>query len=171
MAKGARPTTRAAREALTGKSDIPESNVQVGEFTRRKTKDPFFGEVLHATNKYFYVDQVKDNDSAIIMTSNIAVVKGNPVLVTGDNTAIYLKDWQFRRMISKDGIDTYAVKINRNYFKEYTFKSNFQEFSFGGKKDTFDSLRKVAIEQQKQKRLWKSGGRVIIQQHGIIPYA
>lgn len=58
MAKGARPTTRAAREALAGKSDIPESNVQVGEFTKRKTKDPFFGEVLHTTNKYFYVDQV-----------------------------------------------------------------------------------------------------------------
>lgn len=149
----------------------PKATFKSASSLKEKQKTRFFGEVLHTTNKYFYVDQVKDNDSAIIMTSNIAVVKGNPVLVTGDNTAIYLKDWQFRRMISKDGIDTYAVKINRNYFKEYTFKSNFQEFSFGGKKDTFDSLRKVAIEQQKQKRQWKSGGRVIIQQHGIIPYA
>lgn len=146
-----------------GKSSngIPPSNVEGWRGT--KGKDPFFGEVAKTSNKYMMVDQVTDADSAIIMTNNVQVVKGNMVMVTGRNTAVYLKNGQYRRMVSEDGAEAFAVKINRNYFKEYTFKS---DFDFGGKKDTFDSLHQTAAQQQRQKTKWKSGGRIVISSNG-----
>ena len=110
-------------------------------------------------------DQVTNKENAIVMTNNIAVVKGNAVLVTGKNSAIYLKDWQFRKMESDNGATAFAVKINKKYFKEYTFQSSFD---FGGEKDTFETLWEKAFSQQKQKQAWKSGGRVIISRNSII---
>lgn len=144
-----------------GSNGMPPSNVD--GWRGPKGKDAFFGEVAKISNKYMMVDQVKDADSAIIMTNNVQVVKGNMVMVTGRNTAVYLKDWQYRRMVSEDGAEAFAVKINRNYFKEYTFRS---DFDFGDKKDTFDSLHKTAAQQQRRKTKWKSGGRIIISNNG-----
>ena len=94
---------------------IPPSNV--GKYGKPK-KDSFFGEVQSVSGKYFIVDQVKDRDNAIIKTKNITAVKGNIVMVTGNNTAVYLKDWQARRIYDKQTGEAYAVKINRKYFKE-----------------------------------------------------
>ena len=137
-------------------SGIPTSNV--ADYKGHKEKNPFFGEVAKVSNKYFFFDQVKDTNSCIVVTNNLTAIKGNPVMITGKNTAIYLKDWQFKRLESRDGTEAYAVKLNKNYFKEYTFKS---DFDFGGEKDTFDSLYKVAISQHKAKRGWKDGGKTV----------
>lgn len=41
------------------------------------------------SNKYVYYKAVQDNDNIIIRTNNI---KGNFVLVVGNNKAVYLKD-------------------------------------------------------------------------------
>lgn len=138
---------------------IPESNVST--FKGAHGQDPFFGEVAKTTNKYMMFDQVRDKDNAIIMTNNIKIIKGNPVLVTGDHTAIYLKNGQYRLMVdNKNGVEAFAVKVNRNNFKEYTFRGAFDNAP--AKKDTFDSLWKKAVSQQKRKQKWKSGGRIWI---------
>lgn len=152
-------------------SNLKESSNIASNVNKNNTStsdDRFFGTVQHESQKYFYFDQCenRDSDTCIVMTNNIKVVKGNPVLVTGNNTAIYLKNWQFRLMESREGMTAFAVKVNKNYFKEYTFKNNFDGLSFE-KKDTFESLREVAIEQHKQRRAWKSGGMVTIGSYDI----
>ena len=113
-------------------------------------------------------DQVTDRDSCIVMTNNIKVINGNVVMVTGQNTAIYLKDWQWRKMTNQETGDAFAVKLNKGYFKEYTFKNPFTEFGFDDGKDTFDTLWKTAAKQQRKKRAWKSGGRVIVGKYGFV---
>lgn len=152
------------RGGNSGISAIPQSNVS--GFKGIKEHDSFFGTVAKVSNKYMMVDQVTDKDKAIIMTKNVAVVKGNAVLVTGENSAVYLKDWQFRRMVNRDGEEAYAVKINRNYFKEYTFKGSFD---YIGAKSSFDDYWNVAAQQQRAKNTWKSGGVVIISHNKLIP--
>ena len=142
---------------------IPESNVKYSDMGKR---DSFFGKVLQRSNKYFIPDQINDEDNAIIKTNNITVVKDSIVMVTGNNTAIYLKDWQVRRIFDKELGEMYAVKINRNYFKEYTFKTNFSEFSFD-KKDTFDSLWETAKKQHEQAREIKNNGVILITSRGL----
>ena len=142
---------------------IPESNVKYSDMVKR---DSFFGKVLQRSNKYFIPDQINDEDNAIIKTNNITVVKDSIVMVTGNNTAIYLKDWQVRRIFDKELGEMYAVKINRNYFKEYTFKTNFSEFSFD-KKDTFDSLWETAKKQHEQAREIKNNGVILITSRGL----
>lgn len=142
---------------------IPESNVKYPDMAKR---DSFFGKVLQRSNKYFIPDQIKDEDNAIIKTNNITVVKDSIVMVTGNNTAVYLKDWQVRRIFDKELGEMYAVKINRNYFKEYTFKTNFSEFSFD-KKDTFDSLWEAAKMQHEQAREIKNDGVILITSRGL----
>lgn len=149
-----------SRGASSGATSvIPPSNVK--DFKGTKTNDSFFGEVAKVSNKYMLIDQVQDRDNAIIMTSDVKVVKGNMIMMTGENTAIYLKPWQFRLMENYDlGVQTFAVKLSRKYFKEYTFKSSFDDY--GGERETFDSLWKTAAAQQRRKTKWKVGKRVII---------
>ena len=111
----------------------------------------FFGEVKYISNKYFTFDHVIDNDCIILITSNIAEVKGTPVLVVGSNKAVYLKDWQIRRIHNyDDSFNGYAVKLNRNFFKVYTFKSNFENFSFEND-ETFDDFAEIANSQNSEK--------------------
>lgn len=148
-----------SRGASSGAGNvIPQSNVS--NYSGAKATDRFFGEVAKTSNQYMMFDQVKDKDNAIIMTNDVKVIKGHMVMLTGENTAIYLKDWQYRLMKTKDGTEAFAVKINRNSFKEYTFKSGFSDY--GGEKETFDSLWKTAIAQQRRKTQWKSGGRIVV---------
>lgn len=54
------------------------------------------------SNKYVYYKAVQDNDNIIIHTNNIKGIKGNFVLVVGNNKAIYLKDWQGRQSRTRD---------------------------------------------------------------------
>lgn len=112
--------------------------------------DKFFGKTQYYSNKYFSYDSVIDKDNIIVRTNNIKMIKGNPVLIVDNNKGIYLKDWQVAPIkMNRGEVNTYAVKLNRNYMKEYTFKSNFDDVSFS-KKDDFNSLMKVARSQQKR---------------------
>lgn len=108
----------------------------------------FFGDSIeHTSNKYFKFNRIVDENNIIILTNNIKVLKGNYVLLVDNNKGVYLKDWQVRKVHNFDyGVNTYAVKLNKNYFKPYTFNFNFDDMAFE-KEDTFETLVEVANEQ------------------------
>lgn len=109
----------------------------------------FFGDNLKMTsNKYFKFTHVKDDDNIIIFTKNVKYWfnKDQYLLVVDNNKAIYLKSWQVKEVCADNGVCGYAVKLNRNFFKTYTFSFDFEGFLFE-KEDTFDSLVEVAKEQ------------------------
>lgn len=109
------------------------------------------GNKVKETNKYFTYKHFLDDDTVIINTNNVREVKGNPVLVVGKNKAVYLKDWNIRTAHNYGDIceDFYLVKIQRQYFKPYTFKSAFEDFCFDADQD-FDTLLAVAQAQDQQ---------------------
>ena len=107
----------------------------------------FFGEVEHKSNKYFTFNHYINDNEAIIITNNVKYIKGNPVLIIANNKAIYLKDWLVKSVHNYfNDIYAYAVKINRQYFKPYTFKSDFEDMCIETEY-TFDDLLNVAKEQ------------------------
>lgn len=122
-------------------------------------KNKFFGDVHKVTNKYFEIkSQNPSDDEAIVFTNNVTFIKGNPVLITDNNKGVYLKDWNilqasldFPDESTHNIINTYAVKVNRKYFKEYTFRTDFEGISFD-KALTFDSIKKIAKQQEKQRK-------------------
>ena len=148
---------RGASSGIAVRSNITGAGVE---------SDNFFGKIKKISNQYFKFDQYQDNDNVIVITNNLTAVKGDPVLVTGEHTAVYLNTNQFRA-IEHDGLKAYAVKINRSRFKEYTFKGRFD---FEGNRDTFDSLVKLAKKQQTRGQKWKSGGRTIITKNALKSY-
>lgn len=114
---------------------------------KENDKKWFFGECENYSNNYFTFKHDIDNDNIIIITNNIVFTDKAPVLVVGNNKAVYLKDWQLKPVRNYyEGICGYAVKLNRNYFKVYTFNSNFENFSFD-KEDDFDTLLEIAKQQ------------------------
>ena len=131
-----------------GSSKVGSSKPQTYE-----TKNSFSGNVHKVSNKYFIPEkQVIDNDNIILYTSDIGVVKGNAVLIVDDNKAVYLKDWNLTGVRFRNGLDeTYAVKLNRKYFKPYTFKTNIDDDILPGKEYSFDDLKKIAKSQEKRK--------------------
>ena len=107
----------------------------------------FYGETEKKSNKYFYFKRVQDEDNIILLTDNIKFFKGSPVLVVAENKVVYLKVWQIRNVHNYHlGVNTYAVKLNRNYFKKYTLSFVLDDFA-GKEEDDFDSLKKIAAEQ------------------------
>ena len=146
---------RIAEKRLEGKKGLSLAKAKA----QKKDDDFFFGKgnYRYSSNKYFDFNHTPDSDNIIITTNNIKTIKGNYVLVTGNNQAVYLKDWQVRAVHNYDaGINSYAVKLNSKYFKPYTFKSDFSDYSFD-KPETFDSLRKVAKKQNKSRTKWAYG--------------
>jgi len=138
---------------------IPNRNTQKGKVANmssyseymkdRKDKDLafFFGEVKKKSNKYFEYNSIIDDDNIIIITNNIKVLKGSYVMLVDNNKGVYLKDWQVRPVHNfYNGMSAYAVKLNRKYFKPYTFKFNFDDMAFT-QEDTFDSLKECAATQ------------------------
>ncbi len=114
---------------------------------KEKAITSFFGEVKHTSNKYFQFKRVIDENTCIIITNNITDVKNNPVYIAGSNKAVYLKEWQIWPVHSYDeGMNAYAVKLNRNFFKKYTFKKDFEGYELI-KEEEFDDILKVAKEQ------------------------
>jgi len=96
-----------------------------------------------------------DNDNIIVATSNVKKIKDSYVMIVGKNKAIYVKDWAIKPVYNWDkGISGYLVKVNRNYFKPYTFKTDFEEY-VGDSEDTFDSLKEVAKSQDKENIKWR----------------
>ena len=126
---------------------------KLGDYIKQqKEKDiqKFFGEIKHTSNKYFTFNRIINDDEIIIVTSNIKIIKDTPVLVVGNNKAVYLKDWLIREVRNYNlDIYDYAVKLNRKYWKVYTFKSDFEDI-FIEKEATFDDLVEVAKEQNKK---------------------
>ena len=113
-----------------------------------KVQDRFFGEIEFKSNKYFTFNNVIDEDNFIIITNNITVVKDSLVLIVDNNKCVYLKEWNVCPVMNYyEGVYAFAVKLNRKYFKTYTFKSDFKCVTFD-QEDTFDSLMEVAKEQQ-----------------------
>lgn len=119
---------------------------------KEKESDFFFGKgnVTKVSTKYYEFKRVLDEENIIIVTKNIKVIKGNYVLIVDNNKAVYLKEWQVKHIHSYDEeFNGYAVKLNKKYFKPYTFKTDFEDFCFV-KEDTFESLFEVAKEQEKE---------------------
>lgn len=121
-------------------------------YKERKQKDMDFfygkGNTKKLSNKYFEFKRVLDDDNCIVVTNNIKTIKGNPVMITGNNQAVYLKDWQYRPVHNYyDGIDAYAVKLNRKYYRPYTFRFNFDDYSFD-KNNSFDDMMDTARQQE-----------------------
>lgn len=112
-----------------------------------KDEEWFFGETHHTSNKYFTFKHYISDDEVIVITNNIKMVKGNWVLVVASNKAVYLKEWQIRSIRNYDmGIYGYAVKLNRKFFKPYTFRSNFEDIIIE-EEETFDTMVQIAKEQ------------------------
>lgn len=108
----------------------------------------FFGnDVKHTSNKYFTFKHFIDNDNIVIITNNIRQVKDSQVLLVDNDKCVYLKPWQVRPVHSYyEEIQAYAVKLNSNFFKTYTFRSPFDGVNFE-KPDTFESLCEIAKAQ------------------------
>lgn len=114
---------------------------------KAKHIEKFFGEVKQKSNKYFTFNHYVDDDNVTIITNNIKYIKGNPVLVVDNNKVVYLKDWLVEPVRNyNNGIYAYAAKINRKFFKVYTFKNDFEDMAFE-KETTFDELVEIAKEQ------------------------
>lgn len=117
---------------------------------KENQKERFFGETKNKSNKYFEFKHYIDEDNCIIITNNIKYIKGNPVLVVDNNKVVYLKDWLVKPVRNYyNGIYAYAAKINRKFFKVYTFKNDFEDMAFE-KENTFDDLLEIAKEQDEK---------------------
>lgn len=116
-----------------------------------KGSDKFFGDIFKKSNKYHHFRHYRDDDNITIITKNLKTIKGEPVMIVSQNKAVYVKGWNVRPVrIWEEEIqfEAYAVRLQRKYFKTYTFRAGFDEFGFGeGEEDTFDSLVELAKEQ------------------------
>lgn len=112
----------------------------------------FYGQDLEeVSNKYIRFKHVKNDDEIILVTSNVKMIKDNYVLIVGNNKGVYLKDWTVRKVHNYDEMfNGYAIKLNRNYFKIYTFSSDFKNVYFE-KDETFDDLKQIASTQDDTK--------------------
>lgn len=118
-----------------------------------KRKENFFQQTLtYKTNNYFVYDGDIDNDTIIIRTDNLIVntFTNKFILKVGTNKAVYLNANNIRKIRFKhangDWESTYLVKLNRNYFKVYTFQKAFDDY-LGNDKD-FDALKEIAKSQK-----------------------
>lgn len=102
-----------------------------------------------STNNYYTYKHVLSDDEIIINTGNVIKVKDSMVLVVGKNKAVYLKDWAVKAAhnCKVGGVGSFfIVKLNRQYFKPYTFNRPFDDFCMDHDQD-FDYLLNVAREQ------------------------
>lgn len=117
-----------------------------------KNDNFFFGEgnKQACSNKYYTFKHYLNDDEIIINTGNIKVIKGNYVMIVDNNKGVYLKDWQVRQAHNWGDIcsDFYLVKLNRKYFKPYTFRFTFDDIWIQ-KEESFDDLVEIAKEQDK----------------------
>lgn len=123
---------KAAEEALSEKKEdsqvvsepVEEKPKKTLKDVMKEAKDhdlDFFlgeGNWQRTSNKYMTFKHVIDDDTIIIQTNNLKVVKKeSPVLIINNNQALFLKDWQIRKSSSwEHGIDGYAVKLTRKNF-------------------------------------------------------
>lgn len=116
------------------------------EWDRRR----FFGTCADKSDKYFTFNHYVSDSEIVIVTDNIATLRGDYVLIVGNNSAVYLRDFCVTPVHSyKERFNAYAVKLKREYFKPYTFRTEFEGFYFK-EDDTFDTLVRVAKEQDRE---------------------
>lgn len=88
------------------------------------------------------MNSVLNDDEFLLRTNNIKTyTKGENlkiILLVGNNKAVYLKDWQVKKIQEYPFGNSYIVRLSRKFFKIYTFKSDF------------DSLKEIASTQIKQ---------------------
>jgi hypothetical protein len=117
---------------------------------KERNKEKFFPNHKNVSNRYFTFDHYISDDEIVIITSNIINLKGSPVLIVGNDKAVYLKDFCIQPVHNYHlGINAFAVRLKRQFFKVYTFKKEFEAFYFE-KDENFDDLVEVAKEQDKR---------------------
>jgi hypothetical protein len=117
---------------------------------KERELERFFPEYKKVTNKYFTFRRLISNDEVIIVTNNIITVKGNPVLVVGNNKVVYLKDFNIKPVHNYySGINAYAVRLKREYFRIYTFKKDIEDFCLDKDLD-FDDMVEIAKKQDER---------------------
>lgn len=115
--------------------------------------DRFFGERRFIDSRFFRFDGVIDENNIIVIVTTVKMLRnGSVVMVVGNDQAIYLQDWQIYKVMTKSGIDGWAVKLSRKHFKPYTFKDGFYPEFFFRKSLTFDDLVKRAESQKEAVR-------------------
>ena len=120
---------------------------------RREIERFFGGKGEHIYKKTYKFDHVIDDDNVVITTNNLQFVKDGLALIVGKNKAVFLKNWQARHTTINDPnwgkLGTNLIKLNRNYFKVYTFKNNFEDIVIedGEEMTNFDDVLKLAKEQ------------------------
>lgn len=121
----------------------------------------FFGNTKMVSNDYFKMERQVQGDTVAVATNNIVVRNGSPVLITGPNEGIYLKDNQFAGIAIKDGrtgqhvTDSIMVKMNKTEFNNAKrYKVNSGDISVD--KLSFDDLKDTAKAQEKGSNLYKS---------------
>lgn len=116
----------------------------------------FYGDIKKSRGQYFYFQKYIDDDNVIILTNDIGKVKDSYVLMTSKNTGVFLKDWQVRQVSNvNEGIKCHAVKLNRNFYKQYNFNKVIE-----GKitpKQAFDDCVSIAKEQDQANLPLKEG--------------
>lgn len=128
---------------------------------KRELERFFAGGIKKVSNQYYKFNNYIDDDNVIIVTRNLKMIKDTPVLMISNNKAVYLKEWQLKPVStwSEDyGTEEgFAVKLNRNYYKPYTFKEKFAGYHFGEEDElnSFDDVVKLAKEQQAHDTKWK----------------
>ncbi len=127
---------------------------------RKESNLDFFfgtGNWRKCSNKYFTFKRIIDEDNIIIVTNNIKLVKGSLVLVVANNKAVFLKDWQILSIKNWDlQLNSYVVKLNKNFFKVYEFKTDFENI-YIDQETTFDELVKISKEQEDKNIKWALG--------------
>lgn len=111
----------------------------------------FFGEGnwKKVSNKYYTFKRIIDDETITLVTNNIEIVKGSCALIVGRNKAVFLKDWQIVPIRNWNlQQNTYVVKLNKNFFKIYEFKNDFENF-YIEKDNNFEDLCEIAKEQEK----------------------
>lgn len=120
----------------------------------------FFGEDAEITNDgkdiLKFKHYINDNE-LIVITNNIKTWKDQFVLVVNNNKVVFLKSWQVQPVKNwEHQLNAYAVKLNRNFFKTYELKFDYDDMHFTNE-TTFDELVSIAKEQDKIKLYWKLG--------------
>lgn len=126
---------------------------------KKKNLDFFFGKNNYKfhSNKYFTFKRILDEDTIIIMTNNIKIVNGSYLLMVDKNKGIFLKDWQVKKVSNYDTkVNSYLVKLNKNYMKEYEFNREFKNIHIF-KRYVFDDFKELAEKQEKFNMRVKEG--------------
>lgn len=106
--------------------------------------------------------ETKENEFTIF-TENVRLYKGSPVLVVGNNKVVFIRACDVKKARASENEETIAdgfvVRINPKYFKNYTFKNDFEDFCFE-KEDTIEDLLNASKEQENNNICYSLRGHI-----------